>query len=75
MIVSFDLDETLFVNPEKVPTDDPLKFPLCRIYKDIVYQNGIAHGFRVFFLKENDADWTDKLKTEIKRIRGKLHEN
>lgn len=34
MIVSFDLDETLFVNPEKVPTEDNLNFPLNKIYKD-----------------------------------------
>ncbi len=34
MIVSFDLDETLFVNPEKVPTEYKLNFPLDRIYKD-----------------------------------------
>lgn len=34
MIVSFDLDETLFVNPEKVPTEDNLNFPFNRIYKD-----------------------------------------
>lgn len=34
MIVSFDLDETLFVNPEKVPTEDNLSFPLNKIYKD-----------------------------------------
>ena len=34
MIVSFDLDETLFVNHEKVPTEYKLNFPLDRIYKD-----------------------------------------
>nr|MDE5946616.1 HAD family hydrolase [Oscillospiraceae bacterium] len=34
MIVSFDLDETLFVNPEKVPTEKKLNFPLDKIYKD-----------------------------------------
>lgn len=155
MIVSFDLDETLFVNPEKVPTENPLKFPLCRIYKDrlrkgtiellswinksdiklwiyttsfrseryirnifryygiridhiingkrhaeevqgnkkeimpskypskyhidlhvdyeiSVYQNGIAHGFRVFLLKENDDEWVNNLKAEINRIAREL---
>lgn len=158
MIISFDLDETLFVNPEKIRTENPLKFPLCRIYRDrlrfgtvalltwinksdiklwiyttsyrseryihnifrhygiridyiingkrhaeevqgnkkeimpskypskyhidlhvddeiSVYQNGIAHGFRVYLLKENDTEWTDRLKTEINRIRRNLHEN
>ncbi|MDE6672370.1 MAG: HAD family hydrolase [Ruminococcus sp.] len=34
MIISFDLDETLFINPEKVPAEDGLKFPLDRIYRD-----------------------------------------
>lgn len=34
MIVSFDLDETLFVNPEKVPTENKLGFPFDKIYKD-----------------------------------------
>lgn len=34
MIVSFDLDETLFINPEKVPAEDKLSFPLDRIYRD-----------------------------------------
>ncbi|MDE6665835.1 MAG: HAD family hydrolase [Ruminococcus sp.] len=34
MIVSFDLDETLFINPEKVPAENKLRFPLDRIYRD-----------------------------------------
>lgn len=158
MTVSFDLDETLFVNPEKVPTEDKLDFPLNRIYKDSlragtvellqwinnsgiklwiyttsyrseryirnifrhygvridyiingerhakevqgnkkeimpskypakyhidlhvddeisVYQNGVAHGFRVYLLRENDTDWTDNIKAEINRIRRILYEN
>lgn len=153
MIVSFDLDETLFVNPEKVPTEKPLKFPFNKIYRDrlragavdlldwinrsdiklwiyttsyrseryiynifrhynikidyivngkrhaeevqgsrkeimpskypakyhidlhiddeiSVYQNGIAHGFRVYLLREDDNDWADNIKSEIKRVRG-----
>lgn len=153
MIVSFDLDETLFVNPEKVQAEKPLKFPFCRIYRDrlragavdlltwingteiklwiyttsyrspryissifrhygiridniingkshaeevqgsrreimpskypakyhidlhvddeiSVYQNGTAHGFRVYLLKENDTEWVDNLKTEINRIKN-----
>lgn len=153
MIISFDLDETLFVNPEKVPTEKPLKFPFNRIYRDrlragavdlltwinksdielwiyttsyrspryiggifshygiridniingkrhaeevqgnrreimpskypakyhidlhvddeiSVYQNGIAHGFRVYLLSEDDTDWTERLKAEIIRIKN-----
>ncbi len=34
MIVSFDLDETLFINPEKIPAEESFKFPLDRIFKD-----------------------------------------
>ncbi len=158
MIVSFDLDETLFVNSEKVPVEKPLKFPLNKIYRDrlragavkllkwinksdielwiyttsyrspryisgifrhygiridniingkrhaeevqgnrteimpskypakyhidlhiddekSVYQNGIAHGFRVYLIKENDTEWTDNIMTEIIRIRRNLYEN
>ena len=33
-----------------------------------VYQNGIAHGFRVLLLKENDDEWVNNLKAEINRI-------
>ena len=154
MTVSFDLDETLFVNPEKVPAENKLKFPLDRMYRDrlragtvellkwinqnniqlwiyttsfrseryirnifrhygikidniingkrhakevqsnkkeimpskypakyhidlhiddeiSVYQNGIAHGFRVYLLKENDTEWIVHLKKEINRIKRK----
>ncbi len=156
MIVSFDLDETLFVNPQKISIEKPLKFPLNKIYRDrlragtaellqwinstdiklwvyttsyrseryirnifrhygiridkiingkrhaeevqgskkeimpskypakyhidlhvddeiSVYQNGIAHGFRVYLLKENDSEWVDNLKAEINRIKMRLH--
>ncbi len=156
MIVSFDLDETLFVNPQKISIEKPLKFPLNQIYRDrlragtaellqwinsidiklwvyttayrseryirnifrhygiridkfingtshaeevqgskkeimpskypakyhidlhvddeiSVYQNGIAHGFRVYLLKENDSEWVDNLKAEINRIKMRLH--
>jgi hypothetical protein len=34
MIVSFDLDDTLFVDPEKVEIEKPIKFPFSLIYKD-----------------------------------------
>lgn len=153
MIVSFDLDETLFVNPEKVPAEKTLKFPFNKIYRDrlrkgtpellqwindndielwiyttsyrspryiggifrhygirtdniingkrhaeevqgskkeimpskypakyhidlhvddeiSVYQNGIAHGFRVYLLREDDTNWTERLKAEIIRIKN-----
>ncbi|MCR4645807.1 MAG: HAD family hydrolase [Oscillospiraceae bacterium] len=152
MIVSFDLDETLFVNPEKVGTETELGFPRRLLYPDRlrkgapellqwmhesgiqvwiyttsnrseryirnyfrfydvqidqvvnavrhekevqrnrkdplpskypafyhidlhvddernVYQNGVAYGFRVFLLHDEDPQWTDKLRQEIERIR------
>ena len=34
MRVSFDLDDTLFVNPAAVATEKPLKFPFNLIYKE-----------------------------------------
>lgn len=34
MIVSFDLDETLFVNPNRVATEKALSFPYSLIYKE-----------------------------------------
>lgn len=34
MIVSFDLDDTLFVSPDKCKTEKPLVFPLNKIYKE-----------------------------------------
>jgi len=34
MIISFDLDDTLFVNPAVTPTETAPKFPYNRIYPD-----------------------------------------
>lgn len=34
MIVSFDLDDTLFIDPKKIPAERALRFPLNRIYRD-----------------------------------------
>lgn len=34
MTVSFDLDDTLFVDPEKYDTEKELMFPLNKIFKD-----------------------------------------
>lgn len=34
MKVSFDLDDTIFVSPEKFKTEKELKFPLNKIFKD-----------------------------------------
>ena len=32
--ISFDLDEVLFVNPQKYKTEPPLPFPFCKHYKE-----------------------------------------
>ncbi len=34
MIVSFDLDDTLFVSDKNFKTEPPLKFPMCMIYHE-----------------------------------------
>ena len=151
MKISFDLDETLFVNPAEVPTEPGLKFPYNKLYKDklrkgavkllteinksdtelwiyttsnrteryingifkhygiridsivnavrhekevargranfpskypaayridlhvddekSVYENGIANGFRVYRISNDDADWADNIRKELERIR------
>ena len=151
MKISFDLDETLFVNPAVVPTEPELRFPYNIIYKDklrkgavellkeinasgtelwiyttsnrseryirgifkrygirtdsivnavrhekevargrpnfpskypsvyridlhvddekSVYENGIANGFRVYRITNDDADWADNIRRELERIR------
>lgn len=151
MKISFDLDETLFVDPAEVPTEPELKFPYNKIYKDklrkgavellteinnsdtelwiyttsnrtdryirgifkhygiridsivnakrheaevargranfpskypsvyridlhvdderSVYENGIAYGFRVYHITNDDTDWSDNIRKELRRIR------
>lgn len=34
MRISFDLDDTLFVDPDKFAVEKPLRFPLNRLYKE-----------------------------------------
>lgn len=34
MKISFDLDEVLFVNPEKIETEPPLRFPMNRLFPE-----------------------------------------
>ncbi|MBO4877607.1 MAG: HAD family hydrolase [Ruminococcus sp.] len=157
MKISFDLDETLFVNPAEVPTEPELKFPYNKLYRDrlrkgavellkeinesdtelwiyttsnrslryirgifghygiridsivnaprheaevargrsnfpskypsvyridlhvddekSVYENGIAYGFRVYRITNDDADWADNIRRELERIRRGKSEN
>lgn len=42
MIVSFDLDDTLFVSDSNFKTEPPLKFPMCIIYKDRLRAGTVA---------------------------------
>ncbi len=151
MKISFDLDETLFVNPAEVPIEPALKFPYSIVYKDklrkgavellkeinssdtelwiyttsnrsekyirgifrhygikidsivnakrheaeaargrknfpskypsvyridlhvddekSVYENGVAYGFRVYRITNDDAEWADNIRRELERIR------
>ncbi|MCR4887828.1 MAG: HAD family hydrolase [Ruminococcus sp.] len=155
MKISFDLDETLFVNPAEVPIEPELKFPYNMIYKDklrkgavellkeinssdtelwiyttsnrsvkyirnifkhygiridsivnaerhekeaargragfpskcpsvyridlhvddekSVYENGIANGFRVYRITNDDAEWTDNIRRELERIKRNVN--
>lgn len=151
MKISFDLDETLFVNPAEVPAEPDLKFPYNKIYKDklrkgavellteinksgwelwiyttsnrsegyirrlfrhygisidsvvnaprheaevvrgradfpskcpaayhidlhvddekSVYENGIANGFNVYRITNDDTDWVENIRKELERIK------
>ncbi len=42
MIVSFDLDDTLFVSPDKFITEDALKFPWNKVYKERLRRGTIS---------------------------------
>lgn len=42
MIISFDLDDTLFVNPQKYETEKPPVFPLNVIFKERLRKNTVS---------------------------------
>ena len=42
MRISFDLDEVLFVNPEKYETEAPLRFPLNRLFPERLRKGTVA---------------------------------
>ena len=55
MIVSFDLDEVLFVDPAKLETEPPLKFPYNRLFPERLRKGTVqlirnlqAQGFKVW---------------------------
>ena len=52
MKISFDLDETLFVNPKEVPTEPELKFPYNKIYKDKLRKGAVE-----FLTGVNRSEW------------------
>ena len=51
MIVSFDLDETLFVNPAVIETEKDLKFP-----KNLIFKDKLRLGTVEFLLKIRSHD-------------------
>ncbi len=71
MIVSFDLDDTLFVSPDKFKTEKELVFPLNKIYKERL-RLGTKYLFQQLQSK-NIETWiyTTSFRTE-KYIRGLL---
>ena len=34
-----------------------------------VYENGIAYGFRVYHITNDDTDWADNIRKELERIK------
>lgn len=70
MIVSFDLDDTLFVSPDKCKTEEPLVFPLNKIYKE-----RLRFGTKCLFRQLHDKNvetwiYTTSFRTEnyIRRL-------
>lgn len=116
MIVSFDLDDTLFVSEKDFKTEPTLHFPMNVVYREklrlgtvelmryirdqniqlwiytnsdrserykyhidlhiddeaAIAQNGKDYGFHVFIVREQDDEWTEKVKKEIERIKKML---
>lgn len=69
MRVSFDLDDTLFVDPEKFKTERPLPFPLSKIFRERLRLGSIAL-FK--YLKEHNIEpwiYTTSYRSE-RYIRG-----
>ncbi|MBR1529713.1 MAG: HAD family hydrolase [Oscillospiraceae bacterium] len=55
MRISFDLDDTLFINPDKTPAEPELKFPFSALYPDRLRAGTVSlmqylhdHGIEVY---------------------------
>ena len=59
MKISFDLDETLFVNPAEVPTEPELKFPYNKLYRDRLRKGAVE------LLKEINESDTHRLHAPL----------
>lgn len=59
MKISFDLDETLVAYHIDLHVDD----------EKSVYENGIANGFRVYRITNDDTDWVENIRKELERIK------
>ncbi len=70
MIVSFDLDDTLFVSPDRAKTEKELVFPLNKIYKERMRQ-GTRDLFQQLHARNIDTwIYTTSFRTEkyIRRL-------
>ena len=69
MIVSFDLDDTLFVSDKNFKTEPPLKFPMCMIYKEKLRAGTVA--LMKYICRQNIKLWiyTTSYRSE-RYIRG-----
>lgn len=59
---------------EGMPSKYPSKYHIDLHIDDdtAVAQNGKDYGFHVFIVREQDDEWTEKVKTEIERIKRML---
>ena len=70
MRISFDLDETLFIDPQRFPTEPELRFPLDRIYRDRLRRGTVR---LLKWINESDCElwiYTTSFRTEryIRRL-------
>ena len=68
MIVSFDLDDTLFVSPSRFKTEEELGFPWNKIYKE-----RLRYGTKALIEKLHNHGIIDpSTGTSLFRTRGQL---
>ena len=69
VIISFDLDDTLFVSDKNFKTEPRLKFPMCIIYKEKLHAGTVA--LMKYICRQNIKLWiyTTSYRSE-RYIRG-----